>query len=64
MKKEGRNYLASMGIYIFNRELLVDLMTNPETKDFGKEIIPQKQLNKHKVLSFQYEGYWTDIGNI
>ena len=63
MKKEGRNYLASMGIYIFNRELLVDLMTNPETKDFGKEIIPQA-INKHKVLSFQYEGYWTDIGNI
>ncbi len=63
MKNEGRNYLASMGIYIFNRDLLVELMANPETNDFGKEIIPQA-LEKHKVASFQYEGYWTDIGNI
>ncbi|HEY9221768.1 MAG TPA: glucose-1-phosphate adenylyltransferase [Lutibacter sp.] len=63
MKKEGRNYLASMGIYIFNRELLIELMGNPDTNDFGKEIIPQA-IGKHKVVSFQYEGYWTDIGNI
>jgi glucose-1-phosphate adenylyltransferase len=63
MKREGRNYLASMGIYIFNRDLLVELMNNPETNDFGKEIIPQA-IGKHKVVSFQYEGYWTDIGNI
>ena len=63
MKKEGRNYLASMGIYIFNRKLLVDLMKNPNTNDFGKEIIPQS-IDKHKTLSYQYEGYWTDIGNI
>lgn len=63
MKKEGRNYLASMGIYIFNRDLLVELMANPDTNDFGKEIIPQT-IDKHKIVSFQYEGYWTDIGNI
>lgn len=63
MNREGRNYLASMGIYIFNRELLVELMANPDTNDFGKEIIPQA-IDKHKVASFQYEGYWTDIGNI
>ena len=63
MKNEGRHYLASMGIYIFNRDLLVELMGNPDTKDFGKEIIPQA-IGKHKVLSYQYEGYWTDIGNI
>jgi glucose-1-phosphate adenylyltransferase len=63
MKSEGKHYLASMGIYIFNRELLVDLMSNQETKDFGKEIIPQA-VDTHKVLSYQYEGYWTDIGNI
>ncbi len=63
MKAEGKNYLASMGIYIFNKQLLVDLMANPETKDFGKEIIPQAVGNQ-KILSYQYEGYWTDIGNI
>ena len=63
MKNEDRNYLASMGIYIFNRELLVELMKSPDTKDFGKEIIPQA-IGKQKILSYQYEGYWTDIGNI
>ena len=63
MKSQGKNYLASMGIYIFNRKLLVELMSNKETKDFGKEIIPQA-VGKHKILSYQYEGYWTDIGNI
>ncbi|GAB1308738.1 glucose-1-phosphate adenylyltransferase [Urechidicola sp. KH5] len=63
MKAEGRHYLASMGIYIFNRDLLIELMKNPDTIDFGKEIIPQS-IEKHKTLSYQYEGYWTDIGNI
>lgn len=62
-KAEGKHYLASMGIYIFNRNLLIELMSNQETKDFGKEIIPQA-IGKHKILSYQYEGYWTDIGNI
>jgi glucose-1-phosphate adenylyltransferase len=60
---EDKHYLASMGIYIFNKELLVELMENQETKDFGKEIIPQA-IGKEKILSYQYEGYWTDIGNI
>jgi len=62
-KSEGKHYLASMGIYIFNRDLLEELMENPDTKDFGKEIIPQA-IGKQKILSYQYEGYWTDIGNI
>jgi glucose-1-phosphate adenylyltransferase len=65
MQKLGRVYLASMGIYIFNRELMFDLLLNEfkEGTDFGKEIIPQS-LSRYKVASYQYEGYWTDIGNI
>jgi glucose-1-phosphate adenylyltransferase len=65
MKKDGRVYLASMGIYIFNRKLLFDLLLeeNKETTDFGKEIIPSS-IERHRVVSFQYDGYWTDIGNI
>ena len=63
MKSLGREYLASMGIYIFNRDLLIELMNNPDTNDFGKEIIPES-IHHHKTLSYQYEGYWTDIGNI
>ena len=65
MQKAGRHYLASMGIYIFNRKLLFDLLLNDfkEATDFGKEIIPQS-INNLKVASYQYTGYWTDIGNI
>lgn len=63
MQTEGREYLASMGIYIFNRKFLIELMGNPDTIDFGKEIIPQS-IGSHKVMSHQFEGYWTDIGNI
>ncbi|MFT5751307.1 MAG: glucose-1-phosphate adenylyltransferase [Flavobacteriales bacterium] len=63
MKDQGKHYLASMGIYIFNKELLIDLLTGTDTMDFGKEIIPQA-IADHKVLSYAYEGYWTDIGNI
>lgn len=64
MHSEGRDYLASMGIYIFNRDLLIKIFAeNEEEKDFGKEIIP-RMLNEYDVLSYQYEGYWTDIGNI
>jgi glucose-1-phosphate adenylyltransferase len=63
MKAQGRIYLASMGIYIFNRKLLYELLQGNERTDFGKEIIPQS-INEHKVISYQYEGYWTDIGTI
>jgi glucose-1-phosphate adenylyltransferase len=63
MEAQGRIYLASMGIYIFNRKLLFDLLQGNEHTDFGKEIIPQS-IDKYKVLSYQYEGYWTDIGTI
>jgi glucose-1-phosphate adenylyltransferase len=63
MKNEGKHYLASMGIYVFNREFLLDVMSDTGTQDFGKEIIPQA-VGKKKIFSFQYEGYWTDIGNI
>jgi glucose-1-phosphate adenylyltransferase len=65
MKLLGRKYLASMGIYIFNRKLLFDQLLDDkkDATDFGKEIIPSS-LKQHKVLSYQYDGYWTDIGNI
>ncbi|MGE5107608.1 MAG: glucose-1-phosphate adenylyltransferase [Sphingobacteriales bacterium] len=65
MKRMGRNYLASMGIYIFNRKLLFDLLEveKKDATDFGKEIIPES-IDKYKVASYQYDGYWTDIGNI
>jgi len=65
MNEKGRHYLASMGIYIFNRKVLFELLEheNKDAKDFGKEIIPNA-ISNHRVVSYQYEGYWTDIGNI
>lgn len=63
MQAEGRVYLASMGIYIFNKKLLYELLEGNDRTDFGKEIIPQS-IADHRVLSYQYEGYWTDIGTI
>jgi len=65
MQKAGRNYLASMGIYIFNRNLLFELLQNEfrDATDFGKEIIPLS-IERYKVASYQYTGYWTDIGHI
>jgi glucose-1-phosphate adenylyltransferase len=60
-----RNYLASMGIYIFSKKVLFDLLEKEkkDATDFGKEIIPDA-ISKYKVISYQYGGYWTDIGNI
>jgi len=65
MQGQGRHYLASMGIYVFNKEILYKLLNEVHAKatDFGKEIIPDS-IAHYKVLSYQYDGYWTDIGNI
>lgn len=65
MQGQGRNYLASMGIYIFNKKILDKLLNeaHPNATDFGKEILPDS-IENYKVSSFQYDGYWTDIGNI
>ncbi len=65
MQKQNRVYLASMGIYIFNKSVLNNLLKDhhPDATDFGKEIIPNA-IENYKVASYQYEGYWTDIGNI
>ncbi|GAC1381291.1 MAG: glucose-1-phosphate adenylyltransferase [Ginsengibacter sp.] len=65
MKSAGRNHLASMGIYLFKKKVLLDLLQSEhkDATDFGKEIMPAA-IEKYKVYSFQYDGYWTDIGNI
>jgi glucose-1-phosphate adenylyltransferase len=55
-------YLASMGIYVFNRKVIADLLDNP-LSDFGKHIIPHA-INTHRVFSYVYQGYWEDIGTI
>ncbi len=62
---QGKNFLASMGIYLFKRQVIYDLLEKQEDAvDFGKEIIPQAVHDNLKVSSYPYGGYWTDIGNI
>ncbi len=56
-------YLASMGIYIFNRPVLQELLADPNRTDFGKHIIPAA-IERYNVHSFIFEGYWRDIGTI
>ena len=63
--KEEKHYLASMGIYIFNRSILKKLFKEQEEAiDFGKEIIPYAINQGYKVASYSYDDYWTDIGTI
>ena len=65
LKSQGREYLASMGIYIFNRKVLKDLLNKyPDAVDFGKEIIPDSLRTGYQVASYAHDGYWTDIGDI
>ncbi len=62
-KSEGKEYLASMGIYVFSKNVLKKMFENMPGDDFGGELIPNA-LGTYKTLSFQYDGYWTDIGTI
>jgi len=65
MQAQGRNYLASMGIYVFSKNTLLRLFEeNPDATDFGKEIIPKAIEDDSKVSSYSFTGYWEDIGTI
>ena len=59
---EGELFLASMGIYVFNRQLIRELLDNP-LPDFGKHIIPHA-IQDLRVFSYIFQGYWEDIGTI
>jgi len=56
-------YLASMGIYVFNRGLLVRMLTGEKGDDFGRHIIPYA-IKHVDVRAFEFDGYWEDIGTI
>ncbi|MDD5261657.1 MAG: glucose-1-phosphate adenylyltransferase [Methylacidiphilales bacterium] len=56
-------FLASMGIYVFNRRVLQEALDDPAGQDFGKDIIPGL-IGKKKIYSYVYQGYWEDIGTI
>ncbi len=61
-RSQGKHYLASMGIYIFDADAMEKALDS-EYKDFGKEIIPEA-IGNVDVMSYIYRGYWEDIGTI
>jgi len=63
IKAAGREYLASMGIYCFKRDVLIDLLERRDDNDFGKEVFPAA-IKTHKVHAHIFDGYWEDIGTI
>jgi len=56
-------FLASMGIYVFSREVLYDVLASSKGVDFGREIIPGA-INTHRVHAYLYRGYWADVGTV
>jgi glucose-1-phosphate adenylyltransferase len=62
-RPDERNYLASMGIYVFHKRFLVDLLTKSTAADFGRDLIPQA-IDNHQVMAHIFDGYWEDIGTI
>ena len=62
-RSEGKEFLASMGIYVFSKNMLKKMFDNDPGDDFGGELIPNG-IGTFKMISYQYDGYWTDIGTI
>ncbi len=63
IESQGRELLASMGIYLFNRETLVNVLRKTDYWDFGREIFPAA-IRSHRVQLHLFDGYWEDIGTI
>jgi len=61
LNPEGRTHIASMGIYIFKKDVLFELLENNKKEDFGKEIIPDS-IKQKRLVSYFFDGYWEDIG--
>jgi glucose-1-phosphate adenylyltransferase len=56
-------FMASMGVYVFSREVLLDMLERESGVDFGRELIPGA-LSNHTVKPFLYRGYWADVGTV
>jgi glucose-1-phosphate adenylyltransferase len=62
-RARARPYLASMGIYVFNSDVLVDVLSDPLMIDFGQQVVP-RLIRKHDVQGYLFDGYWEDLGTI
>ncbi|HNV04443.1 MAG TPA: glucose-1-phosphate adenylyltransferase [Vicinamibacterales bacterium] len=60
---DDKPFVASMGIYVFSRRVLLDLLQRANATDFGREIIPAA-IGTHRVNAYLYDGYWADVGTV
>jgi glucose-1-phosphate adenylyltransferase len=60
---DERPFMASMGVYVFSRRVLLDILEREPGHDFGRELIPNA-LGKYRVRSYLFRGYWADVGTI
>lgn len=63
IESRGRDCIASMGIYLFNRETLIEVLKKTDYRDFGKEVFPAAIRSRHVQIHL-FDGYWEDIGTI
>jgi len=63
-KTPKRQYYASMGIYLFKKDILFDILLRTKAADFGRHILPLMLKKKQKVYAFKFKDYWRDIGTI
>ncbi len=63
IKDKDLNYIASMGIYIFKKDVLIELLEHNVKEDFGREVIPDA-IAGHQVFAYVFTDYWEDIGTI
>ena len=56
-------FMASMGIYVFSRDVLLDVLASEAATDFGREVIPAA-LGRYRVNSYTFRGYWADVGTV
>ena len=58
-----RPFVASMGVYVFSRDVLLDILKEDSATDFGREIIPAA-LDRYRVTAYLFKGYWADVGTV
>lgn len=63
IEAKGRPYMASMGIYVFNRNVIFEELATNQYIDFGKNLLPA-MLEKYNLQAFLFDGYWEDIGTV
>lgn len=62
--KRTRETLASMGIYVFRKQALMDILTSDQSVDFGRHILPHLVGSDYKLQAYTFPGYWADVGTV